>query len=108
MNKNHEREKHSINEVVTFTKTNIPSTFKLKTSSIIFKLNTLPAFSPKKQENQRVTTLNNSKTINDYNHTVTKNTEKPNENTVFIYQIIILIIIFSFLLSIPFPILCFS
>jgi hypothetical protein len=55
MNKNHEREKHSINEVVTFTKTNIPSTFKLKTSSIIFKLNTLPAFSPKKQENQRLT-----------------------------------------------------
>jgi hypothetical protein len=65
-----------------------------------------PAFSAEQQENQKVT-LNNSITINDCNHTVTKNTEKPNENTVFIYQIIILIIIFSLILSIPFLILCF-
>ena len=65
-----------------------------------------PAFSAEQQENQKVT-LNNSIIINDCNHTVTKNTEKPNENTVFIYQIIILIIIFSLILSIPFLILCF-
>ena len=42
------------------------------------------------------------------NITVLENMSQEDENYLFIYQILVFIFIFSFLLSVPFLIICFS